>query len=167
MIYTLTGITKRSKYIYYHICCTFPDGRINYLKMRRGKNEKTKLYLHCVHRPECYANLSIFIKDPIKPKKCCMILGSQIKNTYENVWFDWWRSQADYCYNQFSWNQIWYHEDSLYSLRISSLGTITENHSECLNKLNNRIACLKLSNCDSCIRVLWPSSSLYLRTERI
>ena len=33
MIYTLRGITERSKYIYYLVCCTFPDERIKYLEM--------------------------------------------------------------------------------------------------------------------------------------
>ena len=33
MIYTLTLITERSKYVYYHVCCTFSDGRIQYLQM--------------------------------------------------------------------------------------------------------------------------------------
>ena len=47
MIYTLTGITKRSKYIYLHICCTFPDGRLKYLEIRRGRTDKAKLYLIC------------------------------------------------------------------------------------------------------------------------
>ena len=69
MIYTLTGITKRSKYIYYHVCCTFPDGRIKYLEMRRESNQKTMLYLNCIHRPKCSAKLSIIIKDPIKTEK--------------------------------------------------------------------------------------------------
>ena len=69
MIYTLTGITKRSKYIYYHICCTFPDGRLKYLEMRRERTEKTKLYLICCRRPKCTAKLSILIKDPIKTER--------------------------------------------------------------------------------------------------
>ena len=69
MIYTLTGITKRSKYINYHVRYTFPDKGIKYLEMRREKNEKTKLYLNCVHRPECCAKLSISIKGPIKTEK--------------------------------------------------------------------------------------------------
>ena len=69
MIYTLTGITKRSKYIYYHVCCTFPDGRIKYLEMRRESNQKTMLYLNCIHRPTCSAKLSIMFKDPIKTEK--------------------------------------------------------------------------------------------------
>ena len=69
MIDTLTGINKRSKYIYYHVCCTYPDGRIKYLEMRRESTQKTMLYLNCVHRPKCCAKLSILIKDPIKTEK--------------------------------------------------------------------------------------------------
>ena len=41
MIYTLTGITKRAKYIYYHVCCTFPDGRLKY-----PGNYDTDFYRH-------------------------------------------------------------------------------------------------------------------------
>ena len=58
-----------SKYIHYHVYCTFLDGRIKYLEMRREKNVKTNLYLNCVHRPKCCAKLSILIKDPIKTEK--------------------------------------------------------------------------------------------------
>ena len=35
MNYQLTGITKRSKFIYYHICYIYADGRTKYLEMRR------------------------------------------------------------------------------------------------------------------------------------
>ena len=66
MIYTLTGIIKRAKYIYYHVCCTFPDVRLKFLEMRRERTEKLKLYLICCCRPNCTAELSILIKDPIK-----------------------------------------------------------------------------------------------------
>ena len=34
MHYQLTGITKKSKFIYYHICYIYPDGKIKYLEMR-------------------------------------------------------------------------------------------------------------------------------------
>ena len=40
MIYTLTGITKRSTFIYWHICCIFPDERIRYVEMRRERTDK-------------------------------------------------------------------------------------------------------------------------------
>ena len=69
MIYTLTGITKRSTFIYWHICCTFPDGRIRYVEMRRERTDKNKLYLKCCHKTKCTARISIMIKDPLQTKK--------------------------------------------------------------------------------------------------
>ena len=38
MIYTLTGVTKRRAFIYWHICCTFPDGGIRYAEINTGIN---------------------------------------------------------------------------------------------------------------------------------
>ena len=57
MIYTLTGITKRSKYIYYQVCCTIPDGRPKYFEMQLFHENGAKL------------NWKIHKK--ILPKNCC------------------------------------------------------------------------------------------------
>ena len=59
MNYQLTGITKRSKFIYYHVCYIYPDGRTKYLEMRRERTDKEKLYLKCCRRTKCTATLSI------------------------------------------------------------------------------------------------------------
>ena len=67
--YTLTGITKRVRYIYYHVAYTFADGRVRYTEMRREKICKDKLYLQCVNKKDCKVFLSISIKNPIKTVK--------------------------------------------------------------------------------------------------
>ena len=73
MMNTLTSITKRSTYLFYHVFCTFSDGRLKYLEMRRERTEKTNLCLIRCHRPKCIAKLLILINDQIKteqtPKK--------------------------------------------------------------------------------------------------
>ena len=58
MNYQLTGITKRSKCIYYHICYIYADGRTKYLEMRRERTDKDNLYLKCCRRSKCNATIS-------------------------------------------------------------------------------------------------------------
>ena len=69
MNYQLTGITKRSKFIYYHVCYIYPDGRTKYLEMRRERTDKEKLYLKCCRRTKCTATLSILIENAIRTEK--------------------------------------------------------------------------------------------------
>ena len=69
MNYQLTGITKRSKFIYYHICYIYADGRTKYLEMRRERTDKDKLYLKCCRRSKCNATISILIKNAIGTEK--------------------------------------------------------------------------------------------------
>ena len=69
MNYQLTGITKRSKFIYYHICYIYADGRTKYLEMRHERTDKDKLYLKCCRRSKCNATISILIKDAIGTEK--------------------------------------------------------------------------------------------------
>ena len=67
--FTLTGITKRANFIYYHVAYTFSDGRIRYTEMRREKIYKDKIYLKYVHKTNCKLVLSIFVKNPIRTEK--------------------------------------------------------------------------------------------------
>ena len=67
--FTLTGITKRVNFIYYHVAYTFSDGRIRYTEMRRENICKDKIYLKCVNKKNCKVFLSIFVKNPIRIEK--------------------------------------------------------------------------------------------------
>ena len=52
--FNLTGITNRSKTFRYHISDTWPDGKIQYVEMRREKVEQKQ------NLPEMYAQNKIF-----------------------------------------------------------------------------------------------------------
>ena len=67
--FTLTGITKRVNFIYYHVAYTFSDGRIRYTEMRHENICKDKIYLKCVNKKNCKVFLSIFVKNPIRIEK--------------------------------------------------------------------------------------------------
>ena len=92
MNYQLTGITKRSRFIYYHVCYIYPDGRTKYLEMRRERTDKEKLYLKCCRRTKCTATLSIknlavpitfCHQNDVRNKKKRNEMGKQLKNLIE------------------------------------------------------------------------------------
>ena len=71
MIYKITWIIKRLKFIYWQIQFTFPDRRIRSVEMRQERTDKK--YLKYCHKTKCRARISILIKNPIYKKKAVVI----------------------------------------------------------------------------------------------
>ena len=67
--FTLTGITKRANFIYYHVAYTFSDGRIRYTEMRREKIYNDKIYLKCVHKKIVKPSFLFLLKTLSEQKK--------------------------------------------------------------------------------------------------
>ena len=67
--FTLTGITKRANFIYYHVAYTFSDGRIRYTEMRREKIYNDKIDLKCVHTKIVKSSFRFLLKPYQNRKK--------------------------------------------------------------------------------------------------